>query len=1022
MAGSDTLFSYMYADEARCVRELLLALDWPASMAHGVQQRAADLVRTVRAAKRKTGELESFLQQYGLNSEEGLALMTLAEALLRIPDAHTANLLIRDKIAAADWLSKQGGSNDLMVKAAGFGLGLVRKTLDSAASRLGEPVIRAAIIQAMRMLGKQFVLGRDIEEGVKNARDYQKKGYRMSYDMLGEGARTMEDAQRYFEAYKEALIYIGQTAQGETIAERPGLSVKLSALHPRYEYRRRSECVPQLTMKLTELARIAANANIALTVDAEEADRLMLSLEIIGAVARDAKTAGWEGFGLAIQAYSKRAYALIDELEELARAANRRLQVRLVKGAYWDTEVKRAQVLGLSEYPVFTRKCNTDLSWIACARKLMDRRDVFYPMLATHNAHSVAAVMEMAGSGDKSSFEFQRLHGMGETLHDIVVKEARVAVYAPCGSHEDLLAYLVRRLLENGANSSFVNQLLDADTPVEAIVKDPVEKARSHDLMRHPLIPLPHNLYGLERPNSKGMDLTQAEIVQPLLQQMAGFDGQAREALPVIGGKMLHDGAKSDVRNPAETAQTVGFMRETPEADIAAAFVAAKKGFAAWSAQDAEQRAAVLDSLASLMEDNCAELMALCVREAGKTLDDALAEVREAVDFCRYYAARGRKDFARQTLPGPTGERNVLELSGRGVFVCISPWNFPLAIFTGQIAAALMAGNAVIAKPAEQTPLIAAKFTKLLLQAGLPADAFALGPGDGKIGAALVAHPDVAGVAFTGSTEVARLINRTLAAKDGPIVPLIAETGGQNAMVVDSSALPEQVIDDVILSAFGSTGQRCSALRVLYVQEDVADKMLHMLKGAMALRKCGDPMDLATDSGPVIDEEAREKLRQHRRRLENEAKFIAEVPLDPAFANKGTFFAPCAFEIPDIGFLSGEVFGPVLHVIRFKSAEIDDVLRQINSTGYGLTLGVHSRIGSTLNRIAEDAHVGNAYINRSMIGAVVGVQPFGGHGLSGTGPKAGGPHYLARFANEKVISIDTARAGGNPALLSLEEN
>jgi len=1017
------LSSYLYADEAVCVQELLDSLPWEKDRAARVTKSAVDLVQRVRKAKRKLGELESFFQKYGLNSEEGRALMTLAEALLRIPDAHTANALIHDKMVAANWLSKQGQTKDLLVRAAGMGLALTSKTLDSALSRLGEPVIRTAMIQAMRMLGKQFVLGQTIEEALKNCRNYQKKGYRLSFDMLGEGARTQEDAEKFFKSYAHSIDVVGKVANDK--AGRPGVSVKLSALHPRYEYAQEDLCVPALTSMLTELAKRAANLGVALTVDAEEVDRLELCLKIFENVARDKTLKDWDDFGIAVQAYQKRALPQIDYLSEMAKSTGRKLQVRLVKGAYWDTEVKRAQVLGLNDYPVFTRKVNTDLSYMTCATRLLEQRDVFYPMFATHNAHSVATIKELVAN-DTGGFEFQRLHGMGESLHDMILQEdsAEVSIYAPCGSHEELLPYLVRRLLENGANSSFVNQLLDHNVPAEEVVADPVEDARNHPDKRHPKIMMPSAIYGVQRCNSQGLDLTEETIVQPLQEQIKkSVDGKTFEVAPLIGGKVYKEGAPRDITNPADNTKIIGQAWGVDERLVEKTFETAKKGFATWSTTDADKRAEILERLADLMENNAAELMGLCRYEAGKTLQDAHDELREAVDFCRYYAMRGRTDFSTEgeRMPGPTGESNVLTMHGRGVFVCISPWNFPLAIFTGQITAALMAGNAVVAKPASSTPLIAMRTVQLMIEAGIPADVINLLPGNGKMGGVMVEHPDTAGVCFTGSTEVAWGINRALAAKDGPIVPLIAETGGQNAMIVDSSALPEQVVDDVLISAFGSAGQRCSALRVLFIQEDVADKIIAMLKGAMAQRRVGDPEYLSTDVGPVIDKGSLEILEKHKKWLDDNAKFIAAVPLDEKLKNKGYFFAPVAYELESISQLECEVFGPILHVIRFSEKDIDRVIDDINSTGFGLTMGVHSRIESTTKHITRSIHAGNAYVNRTMIGAVVGVQPFGGQGLSGTGPKAGGPHYLYRFATERVISIDTTASGGNATLVSLEE-
>ena len=983
-----SLSPLLYADEKQCVEALLNDLPWDAARSQRVHASAKNIVERVRGTKRKMGELESFLREYGLDTEEGLALMTLAEALLRIPDAQTAHALIRDKMKAADWLAAQGDTKDLMMKAAGFGLSLTRKTLDSALSRLGEPVIRKAIVEALKMLGKQFVLGRTIEEAIKNAHAYEKKGYRLSYDMLGEGARTAEDAERYFQSYVEALRIVGKhTHQGM----KSGISVKLSALHPRYSVAQADRCLPVMIERLRDLALLAANHDIPMTVDAEEVDRLEISLDIIEAVAAEKALNGWEGFGLAVQAYQKRCPLVIDRVIDIAEKTNRKLQVRLVKGAYWDTEVKRAQVMGLNEYPVFTRKVNTDLSYIANSRKLLERRDVLYPMLATHNAHSVAAVMELAGN-NRGGFEFQRLHGMGESLHDLVLADgmAGVAVYAPCGSHEDLLPYLVRRLLENGANSNFVNQMMDERIPADKVVTDPVLMAQNDNLKRHKHIPLPANIYGPARVNSAGIDLSEPTMRKPLLEKINAFD--INSIIPT-------------------------------SINVDVAMTKAKAGFATWSKSPAETRAAALEKFAGLMEQHMPQLMALCTREAGKTLDDGVAEVREAVDFCRYYAQRGRVDFSEkgERLPGPTGESNVITLQGRGTFVCISPWNFPLAIFVGQITAALMAGNTVVAKPAEQTPKIASYAVQLMHQAGIPQDAMILVQGDGKIGAELVAHKDVAGVAFTGSTEVARLINRTLAAKDGPIVPLIAETGGQNAMIIDSSALPEQIVDDALISAFGSAGQRCSALRVLYVQDDVADKIINMLKGAMKERRIGEPIEYSSDIGPVIDAEAHGNLTAHRKKLDQIGKLIAECPLDPALTQKGFYFAPVAYEISSIKQLEREVFGPILHVIRYKASELQQVIDDVNSTGYGLTFGLHTRIGTTIKNVTGAVNAGNIYVNRTMIGAVVGVQPFGGNGISGTGPKAGGPHYLPRFATEKVISIDTTRQGGNATLVSLKE-
>jgi RHH-type proline utilization regulon transcriptional repressor/proline dehydrogenase/delta 1-pyrroline-5-carboxylate dehydrogenase len=1018
-----TLSHKLYAPEASCVEDMLKGLSWSAARSQSVYESAAALTEKVRGRKRKAGELESFLQHYALSTQEGLALMCLAEALLRVPDSKTANDLIRDKIAAADWLKGLGDTKDWLVKASGVGLSLCSFTLDSLLSRLGEPVIREAMAQAIRIMGGQFVLGRTIDEAIKRSQDYPL--YRMSYDMLGEGARTAEDAEKYFNNYAAAIEAIGKSADPKSNARRPGISVKLSALYPRYEVAQAHRCVPALKEKVKILAQAAAAHNLSFTVDAEETERLELSLQIIEALLSDPDFPNWPDFGLAIQAYQKRCFALIDRLSDLARTHKRRLQVRLVKGAYWDGEIKKAQVKSTPDYPVFTRKVNTDLSYLACAEKMLKNGDVFYPMFATHNAYTAAAILDIARDYPATDFEFQRLHGMGEAVYDILLEQKpdiKVSVYAPVGPHSDLLAYLVRRLLENGANSSFVNKVMDDRIALPDLLIDPVENARQHSTKTHGKIPLPAHIYN-DRKNSSGIDLNDEPTLSALITKIQSFKNKIYLAAPLVSGTLRKDGIKQDILSPADRTHKVGTVYTASHKTIELAFETAQDGFEKWSSTPADIRATALEKFADLLEFHHAELMALCVYEAGKTIKDAHLEIREAVDFCRYYAQQGRKNFHEKgsNLPGPSGESNILHDIGRGMFVCISPWNFPLAIFTGQITAALMAGNAVIAKPAEQTPLIAFRTVQLLHEAGIPANILHLLPGDGAVGAHMIAHKDVAGVAFTGSTEVAKIIQRSLAAKNGPIVPLIAETGGQNAMIVDSSALPEQVVDDVILSAFGSTGQRCSALRVLFLQNDIADKILHMLSGAMAELVIGHPEKIATDIGPVIDMEALSILNRHHQALDGFGKKIAQTPLDERLTETGNYFAPCAYEIPALDTLSREVFGPVLHVIRFKASGIDEVIADINKTGYGLTLGVHSRIESFQKKIAQSIRAGNMYVNRSMIGAVVGTQPFGGMGLSGTGPKAGGPHYLKAFSTEKVITIDTTSAGGNTSLVSLEE-
>ena len=1026
------------ADETQVVRRLADQAQLPHDMLDRIAARARALVAEVRRQSHGHGGLDAFLHEFELSSREGVVLMCLAEALLRVPDAHTVDKLIADKIADADWQAHLGRSDSLFVNASTWALMLTGRVirleegdtrdLTGALRRLvhrsGEPVIRGAVTRAMRILGRQFVMGRTIAEALERARPDEEKGYRYSYDMLGEAARTMADAERYFESYRQAIAAIGEAGAGKGPVAAPGISVKLSALHPRYEFAQRDRVMAELVPRLKALALEAKQVDMGFTVDAEEADRLDISLEVIEAVSGDPELAGWQGFGLAVQGYQKRAAALIDWLADMAARHKRRLMVRLVKGAYWDTEIKRSQELGFDGYPVFTRKVNTDVSFLACAKKLLADPDAFYPQFATHNAHSLAAILEMAGNG--ADFEFQRLHGMGELLYEQIVGADKLnlpcRIYAPVGSHEDLLAYLVRRLLENGANTSFVNRIQDEKLPIEEIVADPLAKVRRLGAVPHPNIPLPEALYGAERRNSRGIDLTDLQVMAPLAADMAeAVRNGGWTAAPLVGGRVLN-GAAKPVLDPADRRRVVGEVTEAGPEQVEAALARAHRAAPDWDATPAEERAACLDRMADLMEAKRAELMALCIREAGKTMNDAVAEVREAVDFCRYYAARARADFAAPLgLPGPTGERNEIALHGRGVFACISPWNFPLAIFCGQVTAALAAGNAVIAKPAEQTPLIAAAAVRLLHRAGVPGDVLHLLPGDGPtVGGPLVADRRVAGVAFTGSTETARLINQTLAKREGPIVPLIAETGGQNAMIVDSTALPEQVVQDVLISSFQSAGQRCSALRVLYLQQDVADRMLEMLAGAMDELRIGDPSLLATDVGPVIDEEARDMLEGHAKRMTAEGRPIHRCALGEDTAH-GTFVAPAAFEIDALSRLQREVFGPILHVIRYDGEKLDRVLEAINGTGYGLTLGIHSRIDSTVDYIHERLRVGNVYVNRNQIGAIVGVQPFGGEGLSGTGPKAGGPRYLHRFATEQTLSVDTTASGGNASLMSLQE-
>jgi RHH-type transcriptional regulator, proline utilization regulon repressor / proline dehydrogenase / delta 1-pyrroline-5-carboxylate dehydrogenase len=956
---------------------------------------ATRLIEAIRADDDRLGGVEDMLREFALSTKEGLALMVLAEALLRVPDARTADQFIEDKLGQGDFVHHETKSSAFLVNASAWALGMSARvvrpgetpqgTLGRLAKRLGVPAVRAATRQAMRLMGSHFVLGETIESALARAQPDAAGAPRYSFDMLGEGARTAADAERYFNSYVRAIEAIGRAADDRPLPGRPGISVKLSALHPRFEAPGRQRVMTELVPRLIDLARQAKAYDLNFTVDAEEADRLELSLEVIAATFGDPSLAGWDGFGLAIQAYQKRAEAVIFHIDGLARALNRRMMVRLVKGAYWDTEIKRAQERGLDGYPVFTRKAMTDLNYIACAQRLLALRPRIFPQFATHNALTVASLLELAGG--ESGFEFQRLHGMGEALYAQLSRDRPALAcrtYAPVGSHRDLLAYLVRRLLENGANSSFVALAADETVPVATLLRRPAELIGTPENARHPNIRLPIELFQPQRQNSRGIEFGERAALNDLVSAVAASH-------PAAGGIV------------DATAQAAGD-----------AVVAARAGFHSWSRTPAQARAAILEKAATLLEQRRARFIALLQSEGGKTLDDSLSEVREAADFCRYYAAQGRRHFGHgEAMPGPTGESNVLTLRGRGVFVAISPWNFPLAIFVGQITAALMAGNAVVAKPAEQTPRIAAEAVNLLHEAGVPASVLHLNQGDGGIGAALVAHPDIDGVVFTGSIEVARTINRTLAAKEGSIVPLIAETGGINAMIVDATALPEQVADDVVTSAFRSAGQRCSALRLLFVQEEVADRMIEMIAGAARELEIGDVSDPAVQIGPVIDLEAKQRLDAHIARMKQEARVHLAGRAPP-----GNYVAPHIFELTDADQLTGEVFGPILHVVRYPADRLDRVLQWIERSGYGLTLGIHSRIDDTVEAVIDRLAVGNVYVNRNMIGAVVGVQPFGGHGLSGTGPKAGGPHYLTRFATEQTVTINTAAAGGNAALLS----
>lgn len=967
--------------------ETLAPLVAAAQLQHGEREaivgRAHGLLADLRGAQ-SDGWVNQFLQEYRLGTEEGTALLSLAEAFLRVPDADTADLLIADKLGDANWRAHKGQSASLLVNGATWGLvlgkamvgdestGVLRKLL----SRAGEPFVRQAVGAAMRLMGQVFVMGRTIDEARNRMEDSENRGFTASFDMLGEAARTRDDAARYFEAYQNAVAAVGaDPARGHSV------SVKLSALHPRYETAKAATCVPELSAMLVELARQAADAGVQLTVDAEEAARLEMSLDIIEAAARDQQLKGWDGLGMAVQAYSKRARPVLAWADSLGRETGRVMQVRLVKGAYWDSEIKWAQERGHSDFPLFTRKPATDVSYLACARDMLAASHI-RPAFASHNALTVATILEWAG--DSRDFEFQRLHGMGQGLFERLVREDgyHCRIYAPVGGHRDLLAYLVRRLLENGANSSFVHQLADEDVSEEELLADPVEKVMETGGSRHPSIRLPSDLFMPERCNSDGMDLDDAAILADIASKVA--------AMPA--------------------------MPKGIDAIVSGAISAAQSAFPAWSATPVEDRAACLDRLADLLEAHRSDLMAIAVQEAKKSIPDALSEVREAIDFCRYYAARARSDLLPIELPGPTGERNVLRHEGRGVWAAIAPWNFPLAIFLGQVVAALVTGNAVVAKPAPQTPQIARFVVALAYRAGVPKGALQLVTGGGDVGAALTGDPRITGVVFTGSVPTAKAIARNLLADDSrPLVPLIAETGGLNAMFVDSTALSEQVVRDVIVSGFQSAGQRCSALRLLMLQEDIADATLEMLAGAMDELVVGDPADPATDIGPVIDKASYDRLMAYRASQADRMVHSIAVPDD------GLFVPPTVIRLDSLDDLNTEYFGPLVHVATWPAGKLEEAIAAVNAKGFGLTMGLHSRIARISDMVEARARVGNLYINRSMIGAVVGSQPFGGEGLSGTGPKAGGPNYLHRFCAERTTSTDTTSAGGNASLLSLED-
>lgn len=990
-----------FMDEVQAVKTLLERATSIAYLEADIFKRASAWTKQIRSAKAGLG-VEEFLKTYSLNTGEGVALMCLAEALLRIPDTATADALIRATFEGRHWENYTAASESWITSISSWGLFLAGKivdlgndahkgiahTLKNLVARAGEPFIREALKQAMKFIGGQFVLAETIEDAFTESQPYIDKGYSFSYDMLGEGARSDFQARHYVESYLRAIEQIGRNLdKGKELFAAPGISVKLSALHPRYHLTKRERVMQELLPRLKNIAIRAKEAGIAVAIDAEESSRLDIELMLFEELLKSPEFAGWNGLGFVLQAYQKRAFYIIDWLAQQAKLHKRVIPLRLVKGAYWDSEIKWAQLLGLPSYPVFTRKEHTDLSYFACADKILGSREYFYPQFATHNARTVASIITLAEKygWEKGSFEFQRLYGMGEALHDILVKDYPSRIYAPIGKNKDLLAYLIRRLLENGANSSFVHLLADGNKSNVEILADPV--AASGKIFSTPAIPLPRDLYG-NRKNSAGIDFGNVAELKKLLAGVSPF-----------------------------SAKTIAPVKDADKKNLDDAIASAKKSFSEWAETATEQRAKILQCAADFIEVNAHELIALCVREAGKTLPDGIAEIREAADFCRYYAKQALVTMRPEIMVGSVGESNVLSLQPRGIFACISPWNFPLAIFIGQVAAALVTGNCVIAKPAEQTPAIAARAVEVLYEAGIPRGALHLLPGSGEtIGAALVADKNIDGVVFTGSVATAQHIALSLAGRGGAIIPFIAETGGQNCMVVDSSALLEQAVDDIIISAFGSAGQRCSSLRVLYVQEDIADELIHLLAGAMQELKIGDPKEADTDIGPVIDAQAQEMLAGHIEAMKKSAKLQAVTPL-PAGLN-GFYVAPHAFEIKDISEMKHEIFGPVLHIIRFKAGELEKVAEAVNSTGYGLTFGIHSRINDHVNLLVSRVKAGNIYVNRSMIGATVGVQPFGGVGLSGTGPKAGGPHYLLRFLNEQTTTINSAAIGGNVALLA----
>lgn len=1024
------LDNHKFSDEKTAASNLLSRINLNHNSREKVSREAVNIVLKARAITAKKGLMETFLEEFGLSNNEGLALMCLAESLLRVPDAKTADKLIAEKISSGDWGDHKGQSDSWLVNASTLGLMLTGKVVEVEKSaktdisgfmrkltrKAGEPVIRAAMMQAMRIMGEQFVVGRTIDAAIERSETLGLAGGAAlcSFDMLGEGARTLEDANRYFQSYLDAIKALGANRGGARKEDaRPedisGISVKLSALHPRYEAVNENRVMAELYPKVLKLAQAAAEGDINFCMDAEEADRLVLSLKIFDRLSREASLGDWSGLGLAVQAYQKRSPYVVEKLCALSEQTKRRLMVRLVKGAYWDSEIKHAQVEGYSDFPVWTRKSTTDIAYLACARILLDAGKGIYPQFATHNAHTVAAIEALAG--DNAEYEFQRLHGMGEALYAAVRPNRPVRIYAPVGAHEDLLPYLVRRLLENGANTSFVHRFLDEDVPPEDVAQSPFA---AEEITRHPRIPKSIEMFGPERPNSKGLDLSQ-DLVRGHIQAQPYAPIDARS---LSSAKLGKGQDKRDVRSPA-TGEVLGTVRYATSADVDAAAKAALTAFPSWNERGGQERGKTLRAMGDILEAHMDEFITLMSREAGKTLSDCIAEVREAVDFCRFYAAEAERQFSSWVpMPGPAGETNELANTGRGVFVCISPWNFPLAIFTGQITAALAAGNTVLAKPAEQTPLTAYRAVELFYQAGLPREVLHFLPGEGDVGAEMVSVPNIAGVCFTGSTKVAKIINLTLAQKEGPIPVLIAETGGLNGMFVDTTALREQVMDDVIQSAFNAAGQRCSALRILFLPEDTSGKIIAGICGAMDELCVGNPADAWTDVGPVISANALAEFEGYISNLPSNMQVEKQVSL-PEDLPAGFFMPPTLVRANSLEGFDSEIFGPILHVVTYSEKNLDALMADFAAKGYGLTLGIHSRLEGFAERVTQSVPAGNIYINRNIIGAVVGVQPFGGLGLSGTGPKAGGPHYVARFATEVTRTNNITAQGGDPALLNL---